>query len=288
MTAAVCFLSPRDLGHAIGVSESTVKRWVDDGRLRVMRTPGGHRRIPVGETIRFIREQGCDIVRPELLGIEPAVVEARSSAEEIAGPLRAALEAGEESQARHLVVGAFLAGARIAALGDVAIRPALSRIGELWRHGDEGIAIEHHAVQMVAGILDRLRSLIPLPGPDAPSALGGAPSGDPYLLPSQLAALVLAEQGWRTVNLGPDTPCAAFLAALGRHRPKLAWISVCAPPGPGLAEDLQRIAHLARRTGTRLVIGGRNAAAAGPYPGWVRVEGMTDLAAVATLDGTPP
>jgi excisionase family DNA binding protein len=282
MTEPVCFLSPRDLGHAIGVSESTVKRWVDDGRLRVMRTPGGHRRIPVGETIRFIREQGCDIVRPELLGIEPAAIEARSTAEEIAGPLLSALEAGQEGQAQHLVVGAFLSGAPVAALADLAIRPALCRIGELWRHGDEGIAIEHHAVQMVAGILERLRSLVPLPGPDAPTALGGAPAGDPYLLPSQLAALVLAEQGWRTVNLGPDTPCQAFLSALGRYRPRLAWISVCAPPGPGLAEDLERIAHQARRTGTRLVVGGRSVAAAGPYPGWVRVDGMIGLAAAAS------
>jgi excisionase family DNA binding protein len=281
MTVPVCFLSPRDVGSAIGVSESTVKRWVDDGRLRVMRTPGGHRRIPLGETVRFIREQRYDIVRPELLGIEPATVETRATPEELAAPLLAALESGNDVQARHLVVGAFLAGAPVAALGDLAVRPALNRIGELWHHGDDGIAVEHHAIQIIAGVLEQVRCLTPPPGPDAPVALGGAPAGDPYLLPSQLAALVLAEAGFRAINLGPDTPRSAFQAALGRYRPRLAWISVCAPPGSGLEEDLGTIARHALRTGSRVVVGGRGAPPAAPGCGWERVETMQALAALA-------
>ncbi len=277
MTDTVCFLSPRDLGHAIGVSESTVKRWIDGGRLRVMRTPGGHRRIPIGETIRFIREQRCDIDRPELLGIEPGTVESGLAGEALAAPLTTALEAGDEAQARRLVTGAFLAGQAVADLGDLAIRPALQRIGELWRHGDDGIAIEHHAVQILAGVLERLRAMLPHPGPDAPTAIGAGPSGDPYHLPSAMAALVLAERGWRTMNLGPDTPRAAFLSALGRHRPKLAWCSVCAPPSPGLGDDLAVLARHGMRIGTRLVVGGRSAPIPGPEAGWHRVESMRAL-----------
>ena len=49
-------LSPRELAQAIGVSESSLKRWADAGQIRVARTAGGHRRISIADAVRFIRE----------------------------------------------------------------------------------------------------------------------------------------------------------------------------------------------------------------------------------------
>ena len=62
-------LSPKELADAIGVSESSLKRWADAGRLQVARTEGGHRRIPIAEAVRFIRDTGAVVVRPDLLGL---------------------------------------------------------------------------------------------------------------------------------------------------------------------------------------------------------------------------
>jgi len=66
-------LSPKELAEAIGVSESSIKRWADGGRLAVQRTAGGHRRIPREEALRFLREEGLRPVRPEILGVEEVV-----------------------------------------------------------------------------------------------------------------------------------------------------------------------------------------------------------------------
>ena len=38
-------LSPKELADAIGVSESSIKRWVDNGEIQATKTSGGHRRI---------------------------------------------------------------------------------------------------------------------------------------------------------------------------------------------------------------------------------------------------
>jgi excisionase family DNA binding protein len=51
-------LSPRELAAAVGVSESSLKRWADEGRVKVARTAGGHRRIELAEAVRFIRQSG--------------------------------------------------------------------------------------------------------------------------------------------------------------------------------------------------------------------------------------
>src|SRR5215204_6409591 len=62
-------LTTKDLAEAIGASESSLRRWTDSGAIKTARTPGGHRRIPRGEAIRFIRETRATVVRPEILGL---------------------------------------------------------------------------------------------------------------------------------------------------------------------------------------------------------------------------
>ena len=79
-TSRKSLLTPKDLADAIGASESALRRWVDGGRIRMLRTAGGHRRIPLQEAIRFVRQTGATIVRPELLGLNQLAVEIEASA----------------------------------------------------------------------------------------------------------------------------------------------------------------------------------------------------------------
>ena len=37
--------STADIAKRLGISPQTVQRWVDSGRLKAWKTPGGHRRI---------------------------------------------------------------------------------------------------------------------------------------------------------------------------------------------------------------------------------------------------
>src|SRR3954469_4133419 len=65
-------LTTNDVAMAIGASESSLRRWTNSGAIRTHRTVGGHRRIPLSEAIRFIRETGATVVRPDLLGFPGA------------------------------------------------------------------------------------------------------------------------------------------------------------------------------------------------------------------------
>lgn len=39
-------LKPREAAAALGVSYATIKQWIVAGRLKTIRTPGGHHRVP--------------------------------------------------------------------------------------------------------------------------------------------------------------------------------------------------------------------------------------------------
>jgi excisionase family DNA binding protein len=49
-------VTPSAAGVAVGVSSSTIRRWIDAGRVDSYRTTGGHRRIPRSELRRLVRE----------------------------------------------------------------------------------------------------------------------------------------------------------------------------------------------------------------------------------------
>ncbi|HKJ89362.1 MAG TPA: excisionase family DNA-binding protein, partial [Gammaproteobacteria bacterium] len=155
-------LSPKEMAEAIGVSESTVKRWVDDGRLQAVKTSGGHRRIPRAAALHFARTEGFPVLRADLLafpqpgggqGVPPGL-------EPEEGFHRALLNSREE-EAAGILTGQYLDGRPLTQLLDSVLAPAMRRIGDLWRESEEGIFIEHRAVDICERILDRFRELSP-------------------------------------------------------------------------------------------------------------------------------
>jgi len=274
-------LSPKELADAIGVSESSLKRWADAGRLQVARTEGGHRRIPVAEAVRFIRETGAVVVRPDLLGLVgvPAVNDAKASGT-LDERLYQALLVGDGAVARALLVGGYLQGETVAALADGPIRSAMGRLGELWRHDSQGIFLEHRATDLCVQAVVALRGLIEPPA-EGLVAVGGAPELDPYMLPSMLAATVLTAAGLRAVNLGPATPLASLRHAVAHHDARVVWLALTSTVSEELAEELGGFARELANAGRTLVLGGQRRADAAGARRALHVAAMSELAAFA-------
>ncbi len=259
------YLSPAELAEVLGLSVSTLKRWTDKGLLRVERTAGGHRRIATHEALRFVRESGLKPVLPQRLGLrlsglasaeDGASPEAVASADAHLGQL---LLSGSSDEARRCLVAAFVGGVPAAVLGDAWVRPGLERVGELCMHGPDGIAIEHQASDAIMRALAEMRALVE-PAASAPIAIGCSPAGDPYVIPSALADLVLAVSGFRSTSLGADLPRPALLAAVARMQPRLVWLSVSVDEAEGCGRAaLERLAATLGERGAALVIGGRAA-----------------------------
>jgi MerR family transcriptional regulator, light-induced transcriptional regulator len=290
-------LSPRELAAALGVSESSLKRWADDGRLVADRTAGGHRRIAVAEAVRFVREAGLPVRWPELLGhassqAEPDVASKTGVASEahvaskpdvVTERLHAALAADRGEEARGIIVSAYVGGRGLGSLFDGPVRDALARIGDVWEHDEAGIFLEHRATETCLAALAELRLLLPPVPADAPVALGGGGAGDPYQVPSAMAAVILAEAGYAVRNLGADTPPEALLAAVRHYRPRLVWQSFSAVPRNS-REAAASVLRLADAVGEgRVVIGGRGSRGLplASHPGIDRIDSMTELAAFA-------
>lgn len=284
------FLSPADLARAIGASESSLKRWADEGRLAVSKTAGGHRRIPLAEAVRFIRRSGVALVNPEALGLgrlegKRAARAAAIAPGDMADRLYDLLLRDDAPGARALIRSLYLAGWTVDGLGDGPLQNALGRVGVLWRHDEQGVFLEHRATQICLEALLEVRALLPPARPGAPAALSAAPANDGYLLPSVLAATVLADLGFADHNLGPHTPWPALGMAVAHHRPLLVAISLSVSPSDprSVAAALTDLADLLASHGGALVVGGRSAAGLrlARRPNLHRGATMAELAAFA-------
>jgi methanogenic corrinoid protein MtbC1 len=265
--AAAIHFSPKDLARAVGMSESSLKRWADSGVLRVARTAGGHRRITLAEAVRFIRATRLPLVEPEALGlldVSAAQVQLPLETDDAAHPRQRVLEdlllAGKSAAARGLLASWYLGGSSLAELCDGPVAGAMHAVGELWRHDEAGIFFEHRATDIVIGALHVLRGLLAEPPADAPIALGGALAPDVYLIPSLMASIVLTAEGWHAHNLGPLTPIDSFTQAARQLRPRLIWLSLSvAQAARETSGDLGRLMENVP-PGTDVIAGGRGVA----------------------------
>ena len=254
------FLTSRELGMILGVSESSVKRWVDQGLVPASRTAGGHRRIALADAVNYVRENRVPVLNAGMLGFNEAETLRPDLLDEVQleDRLYHALETGDSATAYAMIHGPFLAGRPLAWIFDNPVRRCMHRLGELWRVRSDGIMIEHRATDICVQAVMRLRSILEIPR-DTPIALGGAAPSDMYLLAPLMASTVLREAGMRDINLGPDTPVAAMREAVKANRPRLVWYSFSCPTSTanGMEQELPALAADLEKQNIPMIIGGR-------------------------------
>lgn len=249
-------LSTSEFAKALGVSESSVRRLADAGDLEIQRTRGGHRRIPVEEAIRYVREQHIEVAYPEMLGL---IVDAQPGESAQYEMLRV-LRRGHAASVVRYVHSLYASGMSVAELCDGPIAFAFAQIGAAWPHDKRAIFIEHRALMLCQRALNQLHAAIGNPEPDAPEAIGGGVSGDVYMLPSLMVSLVVHELGFNETNLGPNMPIDVLTDCVFDEKPKLLWVTISEPINSRTRmREMMTLASAAAETNTTMLIGGRHA-----------------------------
>ncbi len=252
------YLSTLQAATALGVSVSTVKRWVDEGVLPAHRTAGGHRKLLRAEVLALAR-QG-DLPRGDLAAL--SLASCRDQAVDLEATEAALLEAllgGQGADASAIVRRAYDSGVAVETIADWVIAPAMAKVGHQWKAARIDVWQEHRGTQLCAAALYDLKDDLDARAErNRPVAVGGAPEGDPYLLATLLAQLVLLDAGWEAINLGPNTPLPSLAKAVRVLRPRLLWLSVSfledAAEFVGAYRDLYRTAE---RQGVAIAVGGQ-------------------------------
>ncbi|XZE52367.1 helix-turn-helix domain-containing protein [Planctomycetaceae bacterium SH139] len=228
MPAPPSLFSPKQVADALQVSESSVKRWCDQGLIPMIRTAGGHRRIPLDELIRFLGESERPLLNPMAIGLEAPPVRMRqprtTPGTDEQKAFRQALAMGNHAQCSALLRAVWQATGSATAACELLITDAMHRFGEAWERNELEVYQERRGCEICTRLILELRSA--MGEPTGPIAIGGSPEGDNYQLPTSLVDLALREVGWRAESLGTNLPFATLMRAIEAYRPQMVWLSV--------------------------------------------------------------
>ncbi|MFH5804524.1 excisionase family DNA-binding protein [Alienimonas sp. DA493] len=267
---ARAMLSPKQVALAAGVSESTIKRLVDDGSLKAERTAGGHRRIRLGDALRWVRSRGCGQLDPAALSAAVPALEGAAGVDlcdrtAVLHRYAQALEAGEDAVTTGLAVALFVAGAELSVVLEEPIRGRYAALRSRCDHPSRECVVLHRALANSIAAAGRLRDLIrdgadtaTLPA-DAPTMALADVGYEVDSLPVHLAATVAAAAGYDVTNLGPSVPAEVLGGTADRVRPDLLWVSAGGAgraDAAAVAEALAEAARACEATGGTLLVHG--------------------------------
>lgn len=281
--AELRYVSTAQVAQALGVSVTTVKRWVDGGVLPAHRTAGGHRKLVMEDVIRLVREG--NLPQADLTQLSPGTPAGRCDLDALAQQMRAAVKSADGDGLRNVVHAGYRAGLTVEALADHVVSPALAELGQEWAAGRGTVMTEHRVTQACVSAFYELKSALRVrPGEGSPVAVGGAPENDHYILPTLCAELTLLDCGWDAINLGPHTPPEAFESAVVCFAPRLVWLSVShVANATQFLADYGRLYALCAGRGIPVAVGGSalEAGLRGRMAYTSFGDGLTQLAAFA-------
>lgn len=250
-------LSPKQVANAIGASESSLKRWCDQGLIKTVKTAGGHRRIPVQEALRFVREQNHAVVEPHILSMPATTDRKARRIEGSAERLTEALLSNNELACHAIVFDLFLGGESVSRIFDDVVATAFRGIGDKWECHEAEVYQERCSCQIMLRLLHELRSKQVAPAPNY-VALGATIEGDQYVLPATMAEIVLRSVDWDARLLGTSIPFDSMVKAVETHSPSLFWLSVSfIADEADFVHGFHRLSAAASKTKTAIVVGGR-------------------------------
>ena len=256
------YLSTAEVSRLFGVTETTVKRWADEGTLRCQKTPGGHRKFEIRQVVEFAEKNDFDPVGAlefsddDDLGprIQTAVLE-RSYPILVEAYIRRALDPGADRLFPYL---SYLYQHRIQLweIHDLVIRPALQELGERWVRGELCISQEHEASYSTLDALARLQCQIRIKPPTGQSVVCATLGEELHEIGLRCAAYLFASEGWETHYLGSRIPAQSVQGAILRMRPNVVCLSASHGDPACLREGVTQILGAASEVGAVVLAGG--------------------------------
>lgn len=226
--------STRELAQMWNVSESTVKRWTDAGKLQCTKTPGGHRKFWLKDISKFQLQQGFEATGLLTTEKEDSQLELwvnQKNVERVGELVTFLAQENQRNRVRQILERLYMRGMRLEDIYDDVIFP-------VFRNLTAGNQLPGQVLLIANNLEDALSGLFPQivrKRCNGKTALCAAEVGRCRLSVNAIAR-ILEIEGWETLNLGPRVPYRT-MAELVIHEPVNMVCVVCNGVPPQENED---------------------------------------------------
>lgn len=256
-------MSTQEVAGLLAVTETTVKRWSDDGLIPCLKSPGGHRKFRLPDLIEFAEKHGYKLSESIMPPVKKEQMESIQFAIHTQNYYKIsqllfdeALHDDPEALYRLLH---YLSkhNVKLSTLADEILRPLMVRIGDLWVKGKLRVDQEHRASRAVMQAITRLSPQLHKKPPLGRTAICACPEGDHHEIGLLSLSFALQAEGFDIVLIGSDTPTDVLVTAIRKHKPDLFCLSFMAEhPEPELLKTFATIARAVRSEKGKFIAGG--------------------------------
>jgi methanogenic corrinoid protein MtbC1 len=265
-------LSTADVARSFSVTETTVKRWANDGTLKCMKTPGGHRKFEMKSVVDFSQSLGFEPSGTLTLTKEDALAQ-KIQVAILSRDFRALKEAFlskalSPDMQDLFIFFSYLYQHRIQLweLYDMIIAPAMQEMGERWQQGELTISQEHRASYETLEALAKLQTQIHLKPNNGYSVLLACPGEEQHEIGLRCASYLFESEGWNTHYLGCRVPNESLVGAARELRPTSVCISLTNLSSRKVElEELRELLSTLKKLKTNIVVGGRAVCGLKPF-----------------------
>jgi excisionase family DNA binding protein len=258
-------LSTQELASLMNVTETTIKRWADEGKVACRKTLGGHRKFVLKDVIRFAEEHSISLsgheaspsLKSKFDSLEFAIYTNNYSKISERFFIEAMKADGESLYA--LLLYLYRHHISFPVITDEVIRPALNRIGEKWMNGELEVNQEHRASHAIAEAMIRLAPDLHHKAKNGYSVVCACPEGEYHEFGIRSLAYALATEGWNVHYIGANTPVESMKTFVKEITPELICLSfTILQKKSKLIQEVRTLGALAHSYGAKLIIGGYN------------------------------
>jgi len=257
-------LSTADVARLFNVTETTVKRWANDGMLKCMKTPGGHRKYEMKHVVEFAQR----------VQLEPACALSLSDQDALAQTIQVAILTRDFAALQRVFIEKALSPDKcdlfllfsylyqhqieLWEIYDLIIAPGMMEIGERWARGDVKICQEHRASYETLDALAKLQAQIHVKPATGLSVVCACPGNELHEIGLRCAASLFESEGWLTHYLGARTPFEDIVYAVEELHPT----TVCISRTVSFTDDAEREAcdrmlRTVLASGVTILLGGK-------------------------------
>jgi MerR family transcriptional regulator, light-induced transcriptional regulator len=255
-------LSTRDVARLLNVTETTIKRWADDGEIPCIKTLGGHRKYSSQEVIRFSELHGIPITG--FTGLNGGknsdriafAIQTRNM-DALSSELFSVSQRHDPGQVFDFLSLLVTHQIPVLTIADEIVRPALVRVGEKWEKGEISIEQEHMISESIVRAISRLAPELNHKKQNGLKALCACAEGEQHSIGVRWLSASLESDGWNVIDVGANTPFHGLASLVASARPDILCVSVMKMrDDPAWRARFRALGESASRTGTTFIVGG--------------------------------
>lgn len=258
------YYNTEEAARILGVNVSTIKRWSSAGKLKCIRTAGGHRKFEMQHLTDFVennRSKTAKVTTLDIEGLNSSQVSEWILKVEYDKLEKYLLTQAVKCNKRYIVEilkGLALSKRPLYEVYDLLLTPVLHNLGNMWAEGQLSVTEEHFASQTLKDAIIRMQGLLAAPEKKLGIVMAMNLCNEMHDIVLKMVDHILEQKGYKVLYSGQLTPQIHLENIFADYAPKRLYISsTFIENKENTQQEFKNICSLAERYNVQVFVGGR-------------------------------